>query len=238
MTRPYARAMGSALQRIKRVARRRMFPRLWRLSLMVPASRLYGFDRGKPVDRHYIEDFLRRHDDEICGRVLEVGDDRYTREFGSGITRSDVVDVDPANPQATYVGDLAEIRTLPADSFDCIVCTQVLMLVYDVHAALATLHRALAPGGVLLVTVAGITRVCRPEVDRGGDYWRFTSASLRRLLEQSFEPAEVAVASYGNVRSAAAGLYGLVVRDLRSAELELHDPDYEVIVAARARKRA
>ena len=44
-----------------------------------PISRAYGFDRGTPVDRHYIEAFLQRHAPspdysagDIRGRVLEV----------------------------------------------------------------------------------------------------------------------------------------------------------------------
>jgi hypothetical protein len=39
-----------------------------------PLSDQYGFDRGTPVDRRYIEAFLRVHRDAIQGRVLEVQD--------------------------------------------------------------------------------------------------------------------------------------------------------------------
>src|SRR4051812_41158651 len=39
----------------------------------------FGWERGTPVDRHYIEGFIAQNAADIRGRVLEVGDDRYTR---------------------------------------------------------------------------------------------------------------------------------------------------------------
>ena len=59
-----------------------------------PVSRVFGLDRGLPVDRWYIERFLEHHADDIRGVVLEFGDDRYTRRFGRP-TQSDVLNVDP-----------------------------------------------------------------------------------------------------------------------------------------------
>ena len=247
---------GVTLVRRTRVSLRRGRTRVRQLgrrhpSLLLPASREYGFDRGTAVDRHYIEGFLEQHagdgerPGDIRGHVLEFGGDEYTRMFGSrdgarreAVERVDVMDVDPANRQATIAGDLAARGSLPAETFDCIVCTEVLMLIYDLRAAVANLHGALRPGGVLLVTVSGISQVCRPEMDAGGDYWRFTSLSLRRLLGEVFPPEQVEVRSYGNVRSATAFLYGLAAEELSARELDLHDPDYEVTIAARAVKPA
>ena len=52
----------------------------------------YGYSRGNPVDRYYIEGFLARHAADVHGRVLEVGDHTYTRRFGgSRVTDSDVL---------------------------------------------------------------------------------------------------------------------------------------------------
>ena len=211
----------------------------------VPASRDWGFDRGGPVDRHYIEQFLGAHAGDVRGRVLEFGGDEYAMRFGGGragagegIERVDVMDIDAANSRATIVADLSRPGALPANAFDCIICTQVLMLVFDFRAALENLERALRPGGVLLITVAGISRICTPEIDRHGDFWRFTSRSLRQLLEERFPAGKVTVRSYGNVRTASAFLYGLAAEELSSRELDLHDRDYEVTVAGRAVKPA
>ena len=101
----------------------------------------------------------------IRGRVLEVQEAVYTQRFGdpASIERIDVLDIDPDNPDATVVADLADAPNLPSDAFDCVICTQTLLLIYDVHAAVRTLHRVLKPGGTALVTVPGISRICRPD---------------------------------------------------------------------------
>jgi len=203
-----------------------------------PLSDRFGFDRGKPIDRYYIEDFLGRHGGDIRGRVLEVGDASYTSRFGEGVTRSEVIDRDESNPHATIVGDLARADEVGSGSFDCVICTQVLLLIFDVRAAIKTLERILRPGGVLLVTVPGITKVSRGEAERWGDYWRFTAQSAGRLFGEVFPPREVRVEAHGNVLAAVAFLYGLAAEELSPQELDSHDPDFEVTVAVRAAKAA
>ena len=212
------------------------------LRRLTPVSKAYGFDRGTPIDRYYIEQFLERRslDDDIAGRVLEVGDDRYVRRFGGAgrrlVETVDILDVDRSNPQATIIGDLAAADDVPSDSFDCIVCTQVLLLVYDVAAAVRTLHRILAPGGVLLLTVPGISKLCREEAEQFGDYWRFTRYSTERLLGDVFGPERVSVEVHGNVLAAVGFLHGLASNELSRKELDAGDDDFQVIIAARAQK--
>ena len=61
---------------------------------LIPISKEWGFDRGLPIDRYYIERFLQRHAADIRGRVLEVGDNAYTRRFGGDrVTNSDVINL-------------------------------------------------------------------------------------------------------------------------------------------------
>jgi len=201
-----------------------------------PISRHFGYDRGNPVDRTYIEDFLSRHASDIRGRVLEVGDNSYTTRFGGArVTLSEVLHVDPAAPNVTYCTDLAEGNGIPDSSFDCIVLTQTLHLIFDLEKAAKTLHRILKPGGVLLLTVPGVSSVDRGEWG-GTWFWSFTQASLGRVLQKEFRQSSVAIATYGNVLSATAFLYGLAGDELRSHELNACDPQIPVIVAARAVK--
>ncbi|UUY02948.1 class I SAM-dependent methyltransferase [Svornostia abyssi] len=141
-----------------------------------------------------------------------------------------------ANPDATIVGDLTDPSTLPAETFDCIICTQTLPVIWDVRSALASLHAALRPGGVLLVTVPGITRALTPDRDHWGDWWRFTSSSLRRLAADAFPGGDIEVVSYGNLLTATLFLQGFAAHEVAPRELDLHDPDFEVIVALRARR--
>ena len=206
-------------------------------------SRDYGFDRGLPIDRCYIEGFLRRHGGadeygagDIRGRVLEVGGDVYTKRWGPRVESIDVLHVDDTNPRATIVGDLTRGDEIPSDAFDCIICVQTLHVIYDVRAAISTLQRALAPGGVLLATFPGITQTCRPDRDLWGDYWRFTSLSARLLFEEIFPAECVRVEAYGNVLAATAFLQGLASEELKREELDPRDPDYEVLITVWARK--
>ena len=199
-----------------------------------PVSPGFGFERGTPVDRHYIDRFLEAHAGDVRGRVLEISEDRYTRAFGGDrVEHIEVLHVEDGNPQATIVGDLTAAPQIPDASFDCVICTQTLLLIWDVPAAVATLRRILAPGGTALVTVPGITRVCREEADSWGDYWRFTAQSARRLFEEAGFGA-VDVSTYGNVLAATAQLHGLVTEELSPTDLDVHDPDFEVLVGIRA----
>jgi SAM-dependent methyltransferase len=125
---------------------------------------------------------------------------------------------------------------IPSDTFDCVILTQTLQVIYDVPAALRTLYRILKPGGVALVTVAGISKISRYDMDRWGYYWSFTSRSVQRLFQDLFPPTHVRVEAHGNVLAAVAFLHGLATEELRQAELEAFDPDYEMLITVRAVK--
>jgi SAM-dependent methyltransferase len=203
-----------------------------------PVSRIFGLDRGVPIDRHYIESFLQSRAEDIRGDVLEISDNAYTRRFGADkVTKSHVLSVDPKNPDATIIGDLVKIDSLPTGAMDCIICTQTLQFIFDVRQAVKSLHRMLRPGGVVLITVPGITQVARYDMDNWGEYWRFTTLCIRRLLAEEFGEDAVEVAAHGNVLTSAAMLYGVAVCDLRPEELARVDRDYEMLITARAVRR-
>ena len=84
----------------------------------------WGFERGTPIDRWYIERFLEKHQERVHGRALEVLEDLYASRFGAA--EVDVVDIDQGNPLATIRGDLCRSGTLPAAAFDTILLTQTL----------------------------------------------------------------------------------------------------------------
>ena len=207
------------------------------LRRLQPISRVFGLDRGLPIDRYYVENFLGAHAEDIRGNVLEIGDDTYTRKFGGNrVTKSDVLHVSEGNPKVTIVADLTKADHVPSNTFDCIIFTQTLQFIYDVRAALQHLYRILKPGGVLLATFPGISQISRYDMNRWGDYWRFTILSARRLFEEVFPPENVEVQAYGNVLTAVAFLHGLAAEELKQEELDYHDPDYEVLITVRAVK--
>lgn len=202
-----------------------------------PIDAHWGGPRGTIVDRYYIERYLSRHADDVRGHVLEFGSDAYSRHFGQGkVSKVDVLDLGIENPGATIIADLNHAESLPGDVFDCILCTQVLLFIYDLRAAVRALFRMLKPGGVLLLTSPGIQKISRGDMEIGGDFWRFTTLSMRRLFDEVFPPERVEVEAFGNFLTAVAFLHGLAIEDLRTKDLEPHDPGFPVSIAVRAVK--
>ncbi|MDH3688531.1 MAG: class I SAM-dependent methyltransferase [Gammaproteobacteria bacterium] len=208
------------------------------LRRLTPISRVFGLDRGMPVDRYYIEQFLSEHSVDISGRVLEIGDDFYTRKFGADrVGKCDVLHVVEGNSKATIVADLTRADNVPSDTFDCIIFTQTLQMIYDARAALHHVYRVLKPGGVLLLTSGSIAKIGRREGrDPWGEYWHFTAQSTERLLREVFPAENVDVKVYGNVLVAIAMLHGLAAEEFERKELDYSDPDFEVLIGVRARK--
>ena len=203
-----------------------------------PVSPIFGIDRGFPIERYYIERFLDRYRGDVRGRCLEMGDPFYINKFGDGqVTQPDVMHYVEGNPEATIIGDLTNADHIPSDAFDCIIFPQARQMIYDMPAALRTLHRILKPGGVLLLTSHGISKIGRRlGRDSWGEYWHITTQSAERLFEDTFPGADVTVGSYGNVLSACCALHGIVSEELDAEDLDVLDPDFEVIVTVRAKK--
>jgi SAM-dependent methyltransferase len=199
-----------------------------------PLSRRFGLDRGRPVDRVFIERFLEEHAGDVRGRVLEVYEATYTSRFGgSRVTRSDVVDASGSNPRATLVGDLREPGWLPKRAFDCIVLTQTLHSAPDPAAVVRALALALAPGGVLLATFAGVSQRSRMGEEPGfTELWRFTSDGVRSLFAGSGLDADIH--AHGNLLACASFLYGMAEHETDPRAFANDDPDYELVVCARA----
>ena len=201
-----------------------------------PLSDSWGFDRGTPIDRYFIEAFLSRHAADIHGRVLEIKSDAYTVRFGHDVSERAVLDIDASNPNATLVADLASTTSIPAAEYDCFILTQTLQLIFDFRAAIASAHKLLRPGGTLLASVPCVSRVV-PRYGQETDYWRFTPASCRRLFSDVFGSANVTVQPLGNVGAGVAFLRGAAVEEVPRTVLEQTDENFPIVIAVRAVRR-
>lgn len=196
----------------------------------------FGYNRGKPLDRRYVEDFLARHARLIRGHVLEVGDTAYTQQFGGErVVSAEAFHRYAGQPGVTYVGDMSGVHNLPDGTFDCMILTQTLHLIFDMPAAIATIWKALKPGGSVLITVPWVSPIDKGEWGETW-YWAVSPAGLRKLLETRFATDDIAIDAYGNALAASAFLYGLAEHEVRPQDLDVDDPLCPVIVAARARK--
>ena len=204
-----------------------------------PISSDFGFDRGTPVDRHYIDVFLREHAGDVRGRVLEVGDDRYTCAFGGdAVENVSVLNLVPTGAANEIVDDLAHSTLLAAETFDCVICVQTLHLIYELEAAVKTLRRILRSNGVLLATIPGISQISSDEGRTWRDHWRLTCDSATRAFGDAFGNDNVSVRGYGNVLTSIAFLHGIAAEELDSEELDFRDTAYDLLVGVRAQRSA
>ena len=198
-----------------------------------PLSQSWGFDRGLPIHRYYVERFLREAAGGIHGHCLEFQEDAYTTRFGgSAVGKVDVLHLDASNPRATVVADLSRANDLPGDRFDCIICTHVLHLIADIDTFVGALHRILKSNGVLLVATPFVS-MCGPGVH---ELWRFTPEGLGLVLGRVFGADHVSVRAYGNSLTAAGEIRGLAAGEFSEGELDTEDPRFAVEVCARAVK--
>lgn len=224
------------MKKIKRRYLKSMLCKFEQFNSLDPISRKFGGDRGIPIDRYYIEKFLRNYHHLIKGTVLEVGSALYTRKFGGNqVTDSMVLHVE-AKSNADILGDLETGKGIREHMADCFILTQTLPCIFNVQSAVKNAIKILKPGGTLLATVPGITQISRFDYDRWGHYWSFTDQSLRRLFELAVSPADITIQTYGNVKMAKAFLYGLAVHEVKSKDLEHTDSDYQMVISAVVKK--
>lgn len=205
---------------------------------LAPVSRLFGLDRGTPVDRRYIERFLSVNAQDICGVALEIADSAYSRRFGGErVTSFEVLHKDNSVAGCTVQGNLEVENSLPENLADVFICTQTLPFLFDLQQAVRNIHRVLKPDGVVLCTLPGISQISRYDADRWGDFWRFTPQGTERLFTSVFRNVSVDV--FGNCLAAKAFLDGIAVEDLPAPEiLDVRDADYPVTITVRAVKDA
>jgi SAM-dependent methyltransferase len=198
-----------------------------------PLSYLWGFDRGLPIHRYYLEEFLQEFACDIRGHCLEFQNPGYTPRFGGGaVSKLDILHIDDTSPQATIIADLTKPNEIPSNRFDCIICTHVLHVIADLDKAVSELYRILKPGGVLLVSVPHVS-MCDPGFH---EIWRFTPEGLGVVLSKGFGSENVTVRAYGNSLTAAGEIRGLVAHEFSKTILDDHDPRFAVEVCSRAFK--
>jgi len=190
-----------------------------------------------PIDRYYIDRFLESNAVHIRGRVLEVAGNEYTEKYGGDrVERSDILHPTDGNSRATMIVDLTDSSQVTEALFDCIICTQTLQFIFDVNTAMASLYRFLKPGGNLLMSVPGISQISPEDMENTGDFWRFTTASLRRLLYAQFRADDVRIESHGNVKTSVGFLHGIAANEIPEKELVDNDPRFQLLLTVVATK--
>jgi len=199
-----------------------------------PVDRDFGFNLGTPVDRYYIEKFLHKHRQLIKGEILEIGEDSYTSKFACSDFHLTILNV--VEKEGCIQGDLESGIGIPENSFDCVIMTQTLPFIFDLSAAISNVYKMLKPNGYVLATNPCISQISRFDMDRWGDYWRFTDLSLNKLFGQAFSENQIKVDSFGNCLSATCFIQGVPSEKLSKQELEFIDRDYPVTLTVVGKK--
>ena len=193
----------------------------------------FGFNRGSPVDRFYIDKFFAKNSQIVTGKCLEFGDTSYIVKYGKLVSKKVTFNYCDVSSMAgdELMGDISNIDSLPSGLFDCILCVNVLNFIYDTPSALLGLKKLLNSSGRIILTVAGPSaHISRYDMDRWGDYWRMTDKALMNLVQDAGFHVEKSE-TFGNPYSCSAQLNGLSVEDLIEEKIIPTHPDYQLLVA-------
>ena len=202
------------------------------LRRVTPISATYGFDRGTPIDRYYVDRFFTAHRDLIKGRLLEIQTRDHIRRYGTEVVAADTLDISPAF-HPTHCCDLAQAGQVPTGRYDCFLLPNTLCFLRDLDAALGEARRIVRPGGAILATVPGFV----PLTPDAADYWHASADGWRVVAARVWPDCKTTIETHGNCLAAAAAMYGIAVDELTARELDVNDPRYPVIVTIACRTR-
>lgn len=216
---------------------RRVFPIINSISKMSyqPVSLQFATERGTPVDRFYIDEFLKSHSKFIQGDVLEIEDATYTKRYGKGLHHSIVTDVSSTAQDVDFNSNLETGEGIRENIADCFILTQTLMYIFDLKTAVENIYRTLKPNGVALITCSGLSQNSRRCMDNYGAFFNFNAAALKKMFSND-KMTVLETGSYGNVKTVVAHLTGLCQEDLQTDDFLPSDPYYPLIVYAVVRK--
>lgn len=197
-----------------------------------PISRKFGFDRGTPIDRYYIESFIKENAPYIKGVCLEIHDNYYTKKYGKNVTTEDVLDIDTTNWQATTYGDLRNLKAIKSNTYDCLIITQTFGVIDDYQAAVSECYRILKPGGSIIGSATSIGAISNLQMT----YWRFAVPSIKYVFGKCFDLNKLTIKTYGNVLAGQCSWVGLAAEELTKEELDVNDPYFSMVIGFRATK--
>ena len=126
----------------------------------------------------FVEDAVAEHSLAAVD-VLEIGSRNINgtpRRFFTGT----YIGIDMLDGPEVDVVATSDAIPFPAESFDCVVCTEMLEHDPSPWLTLPEIARVLRPGGVVILTARGIGYPLHGFPD---DYWRFTESALRHLFQ-------------------------------------------------------
>jgi len=137
----------------------------------------------RKITRPRLKAFLKRYASD--GKTLDIGcgNDPYAEFFPNRTT----LDIE-ARPgiKVDIIADAHDLSQIESESFDVVLCTEVLEHLHTPKKAISEFERVLKKGGMLILS----TRFIFPLHDTPHDYYRYTKYGLQHLLK-NFEILEL-----------------------------------------------
>ncbi len=219
-----------AKQRIRQALQKlfiNVFRFLWARNIL-PVGTDFGWSRGTPIGRFYVNNFVAEKAQGLGGVILEFGEARY-RDYFKDVEQYKVVDV-VAGPNVDFVCDIHDVSSMPQTFFDVIVCTQVLEHVERPEYALRELRKLLKKDGRLICTVPFLAHIHYVPTD----YYRFSIDAITSALSRAgFEVLDAR--NSGNALVTIGSLLGFSAQDFSSSEMAVVDNLYPFNILTFAR---
>jgi SAM-dependent methyltransferase len=199
------------------------------LRRLQPLCQFFGFTRGTPVDRYYLDRFVESIGQEVRGITLEIGGEKRNRELYGFTQATEYRVLDLPGLSDDIAGDVSNRNTLSESSLDSIVMFNVLEHCEHPQTVVDNIHHWLKPGGKAFVLVPTAQKI-HPAPR---DYWRPLPHGLDSLFK-GFSGREIR--TYGNIATVIASFHGVAAEELTREELEFNHPDYPVTSCITAQK--
>ena len=194
-----------------------------------PFCHEFGYTRGTPIDRVFLDVFIDTIRDQVYGATLEIGgrkEDKSLYRFQNA-EPFETLDVE-AGSGADHVGDAHCITLFRPGSWDSILAFNVLEHCERPWIVVSNFLYWLRPGGMAFCVVPNAQRLHRGP----RDYWRILPDAASSLFSD-FE--EVTILRYGNLLTSQAAMSGIAAEELHYA-MAYSDRDYPTVTCISARK--
>lgn len=195
-----------------------------------PICQMFGFLRGQPVDRYYLDKFIEKIRPEIIGNILEIGATPQAKETYQLNPESSyhVLNIEPF-PGVDIVGDVHNLNLIEPESFDTILLFSVLEHCYAPWIVIENIYTWLKPGGKCFAMSPVSAKIHNiPQ-----DYWRIMPDAYTLMLK-NFSQHELHLC--GNTMTVLADIYGISAEELTIEELDAHHRDHPVCICIAATK--
>ena len=126
-----------------------------------------------------MDEQIKKYGHYIKGKVLDVGTGSFSR-YVDFFECQEYIKMDIKEGKNVDVVGRAENIPFSNETFDSLVCTQVLGDIKNPSQAIKEFYRVLKPGGVVLLTESFFNEMH----DEPNDFWRFTKYGLEYLFRE------------------------------------------------------